>query len=66
MLKNNITIKDMAEKLGYNRYLLTEKITGVSPIYYHETIKIQTEFFKGKTLEYLFEELYKKGEFNNV
>lgn len=57
MARNNITIKDMAEKLGFNRDTLARKLSGKSPIYLDEAFAIQIEFFPKNTIYELFMEL---------
>ena len=67
MARENVTMVDIARKLWFNRDTLARKLSGKSPLYIGEAFAIRDEFFKGKTLEYLFEELCEhRGEFNHV
>lgn len=59
MGRKNVTISEMAEKLGYNRDTLSRKLSGKSPINLDEAFAIQREFFDEVEVKVLFFELCK-------
>ncbi len=58
MLKNRITIEDLANFLGIHRNSVSNKLNGNSSFSIEESMAIQERYFPDKDLKYLF----KKGE----
>ena len=64
MARNRITIKTMSERLCMNRDTLARKLSGKSPLYLDEAVRIQKAFFEGIEVNDLFatdDEICKEG-----
>ena len=61
MARNQITIKSMSCDLNMNRDTLARKLSGKSPLYLDEAIKIQREFFPGIEVGDLFATTEEEG-----
>lgn len=55
MARSNVTIRDLATRLGMRYATLSDKINGHFRFYYDEALQIKNEFFPDCELEYLFE-----------
>lgn len=66
MGRQQITIIDLADKIGVNRDTMSRKLSGKSPLFLNEAFIIKREFFPEKDLYYLFKELATGEILNNV
>jgi plasmid maintenance system antidote protein VapI len=66
MGRQQITIIDLADKIGVNRDTMSRKLSGKSPLFFNEAFIIKREFFPEKDLYYLFKELATGEILNNV
>lgn len=57
----NITRKQLADALGINVATMSNKLTRYGRLKLCEAIKIQSTFFPGMTIEYLFESVEKQA-----
>lgn len=58
MARKQITIKELAEKIGINRDTMGGKLSGKRPLYLHEAFIINRAFFPEKDIPYLFKEIF--------
>lgn len=58
MARKEITIKEMAKKIGVNRDTMSGKLSGRRPLYLNEAFIINRTFFPEEDISYLFQELY--------
>lgn len=54
MARNQVTIKKMSKELHMNRDTLARKLSGKSPLYLDEAVKIQKMFFPNIQVVELF------------
>ena len=54
MARHHLTIQSMAAGLKMNRDTLSRKLSGKSPLYLDEALKIQRMFFPDLDVSYLF------------
>ena len=66
MARKQITIKQIAEKVGVNRDTMGGKLSGKRPLFLHEAFIINRTFFPDKRVIDLFKELYEDDETKNV
>ncbi|KOF57934.1 hypothetical protein AGR56_08980 [Clostridium sp. DMHC 10] len=59
MARNEITIKELADKIGVNRDTMSGKLSGKRPLYLDEAFAINRTFFPNKDIRYLFNEICK-------
>lgn len=58
MARKNITIKQLADKVGVNRDTMGGKLSGKRPLFLNEAFIINRTFFPDKEIINLFKELY--------
>ena len=54
MARKNLAICDISSAIGMNRDRLSRKLSGKSPLFLDEALKIKEEFFPNKELTELF------------
>lgn len=57
MARNEITIKELADKIGVNRDTMSGKLSGKRPLYLNEAFAINRAFFPNEDIGYLFKEV---------
>lgn len=66
MVRKQITIKQLAEKIGVNRDTMGGKLSGKRPLLLREAFIITRTFFPDKNIIDLFKELYEESETEKV
>lgn len=64
MARKNITIKQLADKVGVNRDTMGGKLSGKRPLFLNEAFIINRTFFPDKEIINLFKELYDEQIFS--
>lgn len=54
MLRNSITMEQIANVIGRSTRTVSDKIHGRFPLTLEEALKIRDTFFKGMSIEFLF------------
>lgn len=66
MARKQITIKEIAERVGVNRDTMGGKLSGKRPLFLNEAFIINRTFFPDKDIIDLFKEIYEEDEHKNA